>query len=325
MSVLYLRDQGCYLRKNGGRYIVTQKQEELKSIPKAAIERVVVLGNCQISTQALGDLLGDGVEVVYLSSNGRFRGILEPGYPKNVFVRLAQYERSLEPDYALVVARELATAKLEGSLRSIAAWERRDWITKGGHTDGIKAAKQRLVECQDTAAVRGQEAAAARTHFAVLGDALPPPFEWHGRNRRPPRDPVNALLSLTYMLALSEVISACYAHGLDPYIGFLHELDYSRPSLALDLLEPLRTLHCDHLVLGCLQREELAVADFQYSPEHGCRLTPEGFRTFIDLYQTTVCTSHGRRSSMKAQADALATTIADAVRQRIHPVFTFLH
>jgi len=325
MSVLYLRDQGCYLRKNGGRYVITQQQEELKSIPKAAVERVVVFGNCQISTQALSDLLGDGVEVVYLSSSGRFKGILEPGYPKNVFVRLAQYERSLDLEYSLQVARELASAKLDGSLRSIAAWTRRGWLETDGHDVSIKAALGRLQACPDTPAVRGQEAESARMHFAALGDALPPPFEWHGRNRRPPRDPVNALLSLTYMLALSEVISACYAHGLDPCVGFLHELDYSRPSLALDLLEPLRTLHCDHFVLGCLQREELGLGDFQYSAEQGCRLTTDGFRTFIDHYHTAADKNQGRRPSLTAHADALALATANAVRQRIPPVFDFLH
>jgi len=325
MSVLYLRDQGCYLRKNGGRYVITRKREELKSVPKAAVERVVVFGNCQISTQAISELLGDGVEIVYLGFNGRFKGILEPGYPKNVFVRLAQYERSLDPDYALRVARELATTKLEGSLRSIAAWQRRNWLESDGHAGSIKAAKQRLCDCHDTSAVRGQEAAAARAHFAALGDALPPPFEWHGRNRRPPRDPVNALLSLTYMLALSEVVSACYAHGLDPCIGFLHELDYSRPSLALDLLEPLRTLHCDHVVLGCLQREELGLGDFQYSDENGCRLTTEGFRAYIDQYHSASTKGIGKRPPLVSHADALASTLANAVRQRIPPVFDFLH
>ena len=146
--------------------------------------------------------------------------------------------------------------------------------------------------------------------------AIPPPFEWRGRNRRPPRDPVNALLSLTYMMALSEVVTSCYAHGLDPFVGFLHQLDYSRPSLALDLLEPLRAPMCAHFVLRLFQEEIFVPEDFSLSDTNGCRLSSSALQIYLERFNRVRESGFNRGPGLARGAENLVLAMAEAIRTR---------
>lgn len=285
MSIIYINEQGAYLRKRSGCFVVTKKDEEIFSVPEASVDEVVILGNVQISTQAISELLAKGIEVLFLSMNGKFKGMLEPGYPKNVFMRMAQYEAATEPITQLALATWVVRNKLNGELIALHRWQRNHWLDA---TDNVITEIGNIVLNLDNKygidELRGAEALAAKLYFSVMPDLLPPPFEWQGRNRRPPRDPVNALFSLTYMMTLGQVISACYAHALDPYIGFMHQLDYSRPSFALDVLELCRSHYCDHFVVAMLQRELFELGDFSYSEENGCRLSNDAFKLYLDNF-----------------------------------------
>lgn len=285
MSTLFITQQGGYLRNVGGRFVVTHKDEEILALPEAMVECVVLLGMVQVSTQAATHLLDMGVPLLYLSRSGKFRGMLQPGYPKNVERRLAQYECSIDPVFVRDAARAVVTAKIETSICVLRKWERNGWLPADLPARALRQCIRRLPECTDLAALRTAEAQAAKIHFHVLANSLPPGFTWEGRNRRPPRDPVNALLSLSYMLALGFAVSAAYAGGLDPHIGFLHGLEYGRPSFALDVLEPLRAEWCDHTVMRVLQAEELGPEDFEETKADGCRLTREGLNLFIRRFQ----------------------------------------
>ncbi len=323
MSVLYMTEQGAYLRKQAGRFVVTRKQEELASVPETALDRVLIFGHCQVSSQAVQDLLERGIDLVYLSRGGQFKGMLSSACSKNVFIRLTQYECSLNDPFTLEVARAIVSAKMAAAAGAMRSWRRNGWTDAPVPSSAHAAARRALADCSSHAELRAQEAAAAREYFAYFGMALPPMFEWAGRNRRPPRDPVNALLSLTYMLTLGHIIGECYARGLDPHIGFLHRLDYGRPSLALDLLEPLRSAFCDRFVLGNLQAERFEPDEFTTSSDQGCRLGKEGFQRFIERFETFRNNGSTRSPSLRAAIRQIVADMVSALRDSEPPAFAY--
>lgn len=314
MSILYVNTQGACLRHSGGRFVVTQGDEELTSQPEAAVDSVVVMGYAQVTTQAAHSLLDAGIPLIYLSRGGRFKGMLQPGYPRNMHVRLAQYEASLDASFALEMARGVVDRKVQESLETLKRWRQQQWLSQRKQAEAIRRFRSELGQAESLERVRGIEAAAAKTYFEALGASLPPGFVWNGRNRQPPLDPVNALLSLTYMMVTSECVSACYPAGLDPFIGFLHQLDYGRPSLALDLVEPFRPAICDRFVMRLLHTEVLHPDDFLHTEENGCRLRAERFKVYIENYAEYV---HGPREAQRGRAvPALARQMAEIIRSR---------
>lgn len=285
MSTLFITTQGAYLRKRAGQFVVTNRDQELTSIPEAMLECVVLLGAAQVSTQAMTALLDQGIPLIYLARSGHFRGLLQPGLPRNVERRLVQYECSHDPSFSIPAARALVSAKINGSAFTLRRWKKYGWGNSAQALAGLVSCRSRLEACVRLEEVLAVEAQAAKLHFSGLAEALPPGFRWEGRNRQPPRDPVNALLSLSYMLVVGFAAAAAYAGGLDPFVGFLHQLEYGRPSFALDLLEPLRAAWCDHAVIKALQAEELGPEDFETTTADGCRLTTNGFNRYIHLFQ----------------------------------------
>jgi CRISPR-associated protein Cas1 len=306
MSVVYVSEQGAYLRKSAGKYVVTFKDKEIFSVPENSVERVVVLGNVQVSTQAISELLQNGTELIFLSLNGKFKGILEPGYSKNTFMRIAQYDASLDEKFSINFAKSILRTKIESEIETVQKWIRNNWCPPDIQIKPMSDALHALEDCENHSELLGTEAQAAKIYFSALGAALPPPFEWLGRNRNPPHDPVNALLSLTYMMVLSEIVSSCYASGMDPFIGFLHKLDYSRPSFALDVLESARAPYCDHFVMKSLQRDLFTPEDFKISEAQGCRLKNDTLKNYLELYHEM---THDKNSKMK-----LGTYISENLR-----------
>jgi CRISP-associated protein Cas1 len=314
MSILYVNTQGAKLRHSGGRFIAMRGDEELLSQPEASVDSVVLMGYVQISTQAVHALLDAGIPVIYLSRAGRFKGMLQPGYPKNVQLRLAQYDASLDASFAVDMAREIVRAKLDASQKTLSRWRQRQWLEDAEPGRAIAQRSRELDASETVESVRAIEAMSAKLYFDALGQTLPPPFEWNGRNRQPPLDPVNALLSLTYMMLTGECVGACYPAGLDPFVGFLHQLDYGRPSLALDLLEPFRPALCDRFVMRLLQQEVFHPDDFCHSEENGCRLQADRFADYIRAYAEYMHEADGNRRG-KSVGD-MARRIADAIKAR---------
>jgi len=319
MSAICVTHQGAVVRRSGGRYVVEADREPLMSVPQAAVDSMGLFGGVQITTQAMQQLLADGVPVLIYSRGGKFLGVLQPGFPKNPATRIAQYDASLDPSFSLAVARTIVRTKIERQLLNLRHWGESGWLRAEDASPGIRAARDLLDEQASIAGLMGLEARAARLYFEMLGRSLPPGCEWNGRNRQPPLDPPNALLSFTYMLALGEVVVACHGAGMDPSIGFLHQLDYARPSLALDVLEPLRPSFCDTFVLRLLQMETVSPDQFSMGTE-GCRLLPAA-RTVVLQEWGTLIGKNGRRQGLKSAATILLRTLADSLRTRQPPTW----
>ena len=241
----------------------------------------------------MAEALDHNIALSLFTRQGRFRGTLAPPPGKNVLLRLNQYGMRHEAGTALNVARETIRWKLENSLRVLERYEDRD-----RETDPTAEARQSITEIQagldgsaTVAELEGREGAAARLYFdAVMGFNVSA-FVWPGREKHPSRDPLNALLSLAYTLLMQELSALTEAFGLDPAIGFLHEIDGARPSLALDLMEPFRAPVSDRFVLTIVNRGQLQEDDFEQRDNHGgLFLKPDAMRKFFEAYERWMLT-----------------------------------
>jgi len=289
MSTLFLTPdvRGVSLA-NGALEIESDAAERPRArILLSAIDRVTVVGRPAVSLPALLSLLDAGIPCFFVSSRGRWRGALHSDEDRNAARRLRQFERAEDRRFALCVARALIGAKIANQGAVLARLgrnrpEKRGWFRRGPDLVRLRrsAGRARSVD-----AVRGVEGAASRAYFEALGGAFPEAMPFRGRNRRPPRDAANSLLSFSYALLLGETEGAVRAHGLDPAIGHLHEDRTRTPSLPLDLMEPFRPA-CDRFVVRLASLGVLRTADhFESRDDGGVHLNAAGRRAFFPAWE----------------------------------------
>lgn len=239
----------------------------------------------QLTSQALSLLLDRGVDVAFVTGRGRLRGTLVSGVSRNVFLRLAQFERWRDQSFRLAFARAVASAKIRHQGRVLARFARNhpQRVERSARV-GLKSAIRQLREARSVDEVRGIEGSAAAAYYQQFSRLLDPsglPFP--GRRRRPAPDPVNALLSFGYVLLTHEVTAALAARGFDPAVGYLHGLRYGRSSLALDVVEPFRQPVIDRLTLRLFNRKQLSEKDFE-GGDKGVRLIEESRKQYLAFY-----------------------------------------
>ncbi len=256
MSALYLTEQGAVLRRVGERLVVTKDHQVLEDVPIIHVDQVVVMGNIQLTTPVVTLLLQRDVDVVYLSSRGKFRGRLMTTGSKFAQLRHQQLRLMNDEKAVLAIARELVVAKLENQAHLLERLGAQG-SAREIRGDGNKARQAATVEV-----LRGHEGAAGARYFTALRRLIPGEWGFTKRIYHPPTDPVNALLSLGYTLLLKDATAAVQLVGLDPFMGFFHAMDYGRPSLTLDVMEPFRPL-VDGLVLGWIAEGKVSPGDFQ--------------------------------------------------------------
>ena len=284
MSVVYLTSAGTSVRRRGEILQVWKGDAKIAEIRLFDLERVVVVGSVQLTTQALGLLLDRGVDVAFLTGRGRLRGTLLAGESRNVYLRLAQFDRWRDEEFRLTFGRHLTRAKLTAQQRLLARFER----NHPGELD--PEVSERVAEClaqipkaDSLEALRGIEGAGAAIYFGQFGRMLRGvPFP--GRKKHPSTDAVNALLSLGYVMLTNEVASALEARGFDPAVGFFHGIRYGRKSLALDMVEPFRQPVIDRLTLRLFNRKQVAVSDFE-GGKRGLRLSPQALKDYFRVYE----------------------------------------
>jgi len=304
VAFLYLTEQGAVLRKSGDRFLVEKDDRILRDLPYHKLEHVLVFGNVQITTQSIAELLDKGIDVSFFTRQGRLRGSLTPLLHRNLGLRLAQYGLHRAPERSIALARRLVQAKLangEQVLEKYAARSERPVPPQHDeHLAVIRQARFDAAAAADMAALAGLEGAAARSYFAGVMAFNRSPFSWPGRVRHPPTDPINSLLSLTYTLLMSELMSLCEAHGLDPFLGFFHQPDIGRPSLALDLIEPFRHPVADRLVLTLLNRSHFRLEHFSSAAASGAvTLLQEPLREFLACYESWMLAGKGSRKPFR--------------------------
>ncbi|MDX9785164.1 MAG: CRISPR-associated endonuclease Cas1 [Desulfobacterales bacterium] len=292
---LYIQTQGSYIKKDGGQLIIEEKKQRVAEARIMDTSQVVLFGHAGISTPALHECFRQNIPVTFMSYGGWFVGHCVGTGHKNVLTRTMQYQTSFDGQKCLRLARKLISAKIH-NCRTLM---RRNW--KGASDNAVKAPpmlltqmKNDVAQCARVPAMQtllGVEGNAARHYFEYFPEMILPEkremvggFDFTGRNRRPPKDPVNAMLSFAYAMLAREWTVTLSAVGLDPYRGFYHQMRFGRPALALDMMEPFRPLVADSTVITVINNGEIKPEDFIVSAV-GCNLKPGGRKSFIAAFE----------------------------------------
>jgi len=284
---LYVQEHGASLRKSGETLEIWVERELKASVRLVEISQVALFGSAHISTPLLGELLQREIPVTFLSYGGWFYGHAHGLGHKNAQLREAQYRTAFQPEACLNFARSLVAAKIQNCRTLL----RRNG-PKAELIEALQALnlyRQQARRAGSSASLLGVEGIAARSYFQHLSLCFKQPgshtrFDFSQRNRRPPQDPVNALLSLAYSLLVRSFSVAATAVGLDLYRGFYHSSRWGRPALALDLMEPFRPLLADSCVLSAINNGEIQPDDFQ-SARTGILLKPAGRKRLIAAFE----------------------------------------
>lgn len=286
MATIYLTEQGSKLSKTSKRLVIEKEGQTLLEIPEFKVERVLIFGNVQITTQAMAFLLDNGIEVSFLPLYGKYRGRLSPVESKNAQLRIRQYQKHLDNEFKVSLAKAIVHAKLHTGRELLMRYARNHpEIDFSQDKIQMEACISQIEHKQSVNSVMGVEGAAASVYFEALGKMLRKELRFEKRQRRPPKDPVNALLSLGYTLIGNEMHSMICAVGFDPYIGFFHGIDYGRPSLALDLIEPFRHAIIDRFTLYLVNNHILSEKDFEDTGEEGVLLNDDARKRYFAEYE----------------------------------------
>ena len=295
---MYVITQGSVVGKSGDNLTVSAQRKPIAQTRLLDVSGLSVFGNVQITAQATRELLDRGITVCHFTYGGWLKGVTSSMSHKNVELRIAQFQTAADAGRSLSIARDIVIAKLRNSRVML----------RRNHPDLPAAALKEIARLARSASVAasmptllGLEGAAARVYFAHFGDLIKAngaPFDFQARNRRPPRDPVNAVLSFLYSILIRQVMAAALAIGFDPYMGFYHQPKYGRPALALDLAEEFRPILADSAALTLFNNGELKQSDF------------------IHRSGATALTQNGRQAVIRAFERRMDTLIT-------HPLFRY--
>lgn len=291
LNTLYVTTPESYLSKDGMNVVVSVKQTEVFRIPIINIEQIVTFGYMGASPGLMKLCSENNVSLSFLTPNGRLIGHFNGPVKGNVLLRKRQYELSAKEDFALHISRLFIAAKIK-NYRNIL----RRAIRDNGNDENIEKIsklldkrQKQVLEASDFNSLRGLEGDAASAYFSVFSHLIlhqKENFPFVCRNRRPPKDPVNAMLSFVYTLLANDIKAALETVGLDPYVGFLHTLRPGRCSLALDLMEEFRAYLGDRLVLSLINKNQINEKDFIKQGEDGITMTENGRKVLLTAWQS---------------------------------------
>jgi CRISPR-associated protein Cas1 len=296
LNTLYVTTEGAYVRKDGANIVVEVERAERVRVPVHMLGSLVCFGRVSVSPPLMGFCAEKGVTITYLSEHGRFLARVEGPVTGNVLLRHDQHLCSESSAAAIAIVRGIVAAKTANQ-RAVLQRALRDHGASIAEDDraALDAAVVRLLDIArrtlkpaDIDGLRGLEGEAGQVYFSVFGTMLRVGDEnirFAGRSRRPPLDPVNAVLSFLYTLLVHDCRSALETVGLDPCVGFLHRLRPGRPSLALDLVEELRPHLADRLALTLFNRGELKARDFRIMENGAVFLEDAARKNVLVAYQ----------------------------------------
>lgn len=284
MSVLYVKEQGACIRKNGETIEVIKQGQRLLTFPLGNLDGVSIFGNVQISTQALTSLMEYGIDVSLFTRAGRMVGQALSDSSKNIFLRFAQYEAYQDMSERMRIARIIIQNKIENQQRVVKQYRYKDGFVPQKELEQMQKLKMGLGQCMTANEIFGIEGMCSNIYFSCFSHMVDCRFEFKGRNRRPPKDPVNVILSLGYTFLTREVCAALEAESFEVYLGFLHGIRYGRKSLALDIVEEFRQPVVDRFVVRSFNKR--VINEYDFEEEDGrILLTDDGFKKICQEFE----------------------------------------
>lgn len=304
MSSLYVDRRDVHLQHDSGAIAFYENGQRSATVPLAPVTRVILRGHVTLEAALLGHLGARGIGLLFMTGRqGRPQLLLGRAH-NDASRRVAQTRASLDAAFCLRYARQLVHGKIERQCEWLDAQRSRTPQTRYPLTQALRQLREqqsRLGAASNLESLRGLEGAAAASYFAGLRAVVPDSWGFDERNRRPPRDPFNAILSLTYTLAMAETAMALHTAGYDPCIGYYHQLSHARESLACDLLEPLRPL-ADQLCLRLVAQQTLSTEHFS-TTDAGCMLGKAGRARYYGAYEENATVL---RRALKTEIQTLA-------------------
>lgn len=294
---LYVMGHGSLARLAAGHIRVMRDGQTTASVSLNRVRSIVLGGSAHATTPLLRAAAHKGIEVFLLDDAGQYEGRVSRRRGGDVRVRQAQFRAADDPDLTLSIARQIVADKIANMrvliLRDLRRRGRSDQGSKSRVARELEGWAHHALTAATHHSLMGIEGIAARVYFAWLSDVIPGDWGFAGRNRRPPRDPVNAMLSYCYTLLTGEVISAVEIAGLDPDLGFLHSPRWGRPALALDLVEPWRPVLTDATVLTLIRSGSIGPEDFLSDQDSGCRMSDKARKALLVAYERRMLTPAG--------------------------------
>lgn len=323
-ATVYVTEQGALVRSRGDRLRVTSGGTVVFTAGFARVRQLVLVGRVGMTTPLLHRALAEELDLLLLDGQGGFVGRLSRGTTGNIEVRRAQYRAADDDERCVAFARAVVAGKI-ANMRAMlmrTARGRAELVgldQLGARLSDRHAATDRAASLPE---IMGIEGAATRDYFTGLGQILGDIWAFTSRQRRPPPDPVNAMLSFGYTLLVEDAVSALQIAGLDPELGLLHGPRSGRPSLALDLMEEFRPLVVDSMVCRLAATGQLNPTDFTVSAADGCRMSASALKTFLTAYEKRMLTlvAHrraGGRVSYRVALLAQARTVSDWLVGRV--------
>jgi CRISP-associated protein Cas1 len=313
MSVAYILEQGTVVNLEGERLLVKKGSSLLHTMHLFKLDQLVLFGNVSLTPRAIGELLMREVDTVFMTRSGRYRGRLQPLVSKNITLRCDQFRRMGDEAFQTETSRAIVLGKVANLRTNLMRVNRnREDVNLDDAILSLKQLMKKAETAVDTDSIRGYEGRSAAVYFEAFAKGfLHIDTASFRRVRRPPTDPVNAILSLGYTFLFNTVLSAVNLAGFDPYLGCLHKVEYGRPSLPLDLMEEWRPILIDSLVQSIFNLKVLTAEDFvrttpaeeaedrdlladdgsdqasasMEQPALPVKLTDDGFRKFLSQFE----------------------------------------
>jgi len=337
-------EQNTTVSKEGGRLLIKKEGELSKTIHLFKLEQIVLFGNVFLTPAVIRHLLKEGIDTAFLTTKGKYLGRLQSALGKNILLRREQFRKMEDPEFCLKTAKAIVKGKLNNLRALLLRLNRsREDIELENQILSLRNLITKLEEVDNLESLRGYEGRGTAVYFEGFSKGfLSEEIKFAGRVRRPPTDPINALLSLGYTLLLNQLIASVSLVGFDPYFGTLHSMDYGRPSLALDLMEEWRPIIVDTLVLSVFNLKTISLSDFEVRDEiiqkeeeeiglnediqsHSSQekvksviLTEVGFRKFITQFE--------RKMNQKVQYHLTGEqlTYRDCIREQVRHFARYL-
>lgn len=315
MATIYLIEPGTAIYKDNQRFVIWLPKEENKvEIPIREVERILVFGNIQISTQAMNACLDSKILVLFLSTSGQYKGHLWNLAATNLETELIQFEKHRDLNFQVVLSRAIVRGKLLNSKQLLLRLNRKRKVQNVKKAiQGITSDIEAIETIDNVDSLRGYEGIGAARYFPALGNLITNAnYRFSQRNRQPPTDPVNSLLSFGYTLLFNNVLSLIITEQLTPYLGHFHYGEDKKPYLAFDLMEEFRSPIVDSLVLRLINNAVFSPEDFDQVPQTGgVYLNSTARRTFLKQFERRINeqTSHPDLQSKVSYRQAIQLQI----------------
>ena len=282
MSILYVNENGCSIGIEENRCTVSYPDGMKRLVPIESLEGIVILGRAQMTTQCTMECLKRGISVAYFSAGGTYFGCMESTKHFNAERQRRQCALYDAP-FAVELSKKIVTAKLKNQSVVLRRYEKSKGLNLTECQKMLRICAGKIETCCSISEIMGYEGQGAKSYFTGLSMCVEKEFRFNGRNRRPPLDEFNSMLSLGYSILMNEIYCKIELHGLNPYFGFMHRDHEKHPTLASDLMEEWRAVIVDSTVMSMINGHEILKDDFYYDVDKpGCFITRNGLKKYLN-------------------------------------------